>query len=470
MGRSNVNLEELRRAIDGDVIVAGSPAFDALPRPFNSRFDDATPQAVVRCMSTGDVAETVSFIQRHGLGSATRSGGHCFAGRSTTSGILIDVTPIRFVSVSDDVVRIGAGARLGEVYLGTMAHDLTIPGGTCPSVGIAGLTLGGGLGILGRRYGVTSDRLVGARVVLADGRTVECDEHHDEELFWALRGAGTGHFGVVTDLVFRPVPAPAATSFHLTWPFPHAASVARAWMGWSPVAPDELAASMVVTASADPEEAPSVEVFGTLLGTRSDAREQLADLMAGVEVDPISTFLEEMSYGDTLRYWGARAGERLEDPRAEPESRGIHMVKSEFFARPLPPDAISALLDHVAQGRITGQSRELDFSPWGGAYNRMRADATAFVHRDPLFWVKHAAVVDADESAAERADAHGWVTRSWGTVHRWGTGRVFPNFPDPDLDDWGHAYYGTNYERLLDVKTRYDPENVFRFPQSLPVR
>jgi FAD/FMN-containing dehydrogenase len=469
MDGSTVDLEELRRAIDGDVVVAGSPAFDTFSKPFNARFDDGGPQAVVRCTSAGDVAETVSFIRRHGLRSATRSGGHCFAGRSTTSGVLVDVTPMRSVAVADGVVRIGAGARLGEVYLGTMAHGLTIPGGTCPSVGIAGLTLGGGLGILGRMHGVTSDRLVGARVVLADGRTVGCDEHHQEELFWALRGAGTGHFGVVTDLVFRPVPAPIATSFHLTWSFPDAATVAEAWLGWSPVATDELAASLVVAASADPEQDPSVEVFGTMMGTGSDTQELIGDLTARVNVDPTSTFLEEMSYGDTLRYWAARAGERLDEPRAEPGSRGIHFIKSEFFAMPLVPEAISALLDHLAQGRIAGQSRELDLSPWGGAYNRMRPDATAFVHRDALFWVKHAADVDADASATERAAAHRWVTGSWGSVHRWGTGRVFPNFPDPDLDDWGHAYYGDNYERLLEVKARYDPENVFRFPQSLPV-
>jgi FAD/FMN-containing dehydrogenase len=374
------------------------------------------------------------------------------------------------VSVADGVVRIKAGARLGNVYLETVPHGVTIPGGTCPSVGIAGLTLGGGLGILGRTYGVTSDRLVGARIVLADGRTIECDEHHDDDLFWALRGAGTGHFGVVTDLVFRPVPVPAATSFLLTWRFPHAASVARAWMGWSPVAPDALSASLLVAASADPEESPSVEVVGTMLGPRSDARAQLDDLTARVATDPTSTFVEEMSYLDTLRFWATRAGERLEDPHTEPAGRAIHVVRSEFFARPIPPQAISALLDRVEEGRVAGQSRELDFSPWGGAYNRTRSDVTAFAHRDPLFWVKHAAAVGVHAPAAERGAAHGWVTGSWGSVHPWATGGVFPNFPDPDLEDWGHAYHGTNYDRLLEVKARYDPGNVFRFPQSLPVR
>jgi FAD/FMN-containing dehydrogenase len=463
-------LIELERAIDGDVVVEGSHAFDRLPKPFNARFDDTQPDAVVRCTSAGDVAETISFVRRHGLRMATRSGGHCFAGRSTTSGILIDVSPIRSVAVSDGLVRVGAGARLGEVYVGTMRHGLAIPGGTCPSVGIAGLALGGGLGILGRTYGVTSDRLVGALVVLADGQTVACDEHHDEALFWALRGAGTGHFGVVTDLVFDPVRGPtAAASFHLTWPFASAAAVAEAWMRWSPSGPDELAASMVLGASGDPDEVPTVEVFGTMLGTGSDAREQLEGLLVGVPIDPTTSFLEEMSYEDTLRYWAARAGEELEDPRAEPAAREIHLVRSEFFERPLPTEVLSALLERFAQDRAAGQSRELDLSPWGGAYSRVQADATAFVHREPLFWIKHAVVLPPEANAGELAAAHGWVTASWSSVHPWGTGGVFPNFPDPDLEDWAHAYYGANLARLLRVKARYDPENIFRFRQSLPL-
>jgi FAD/FMN-containing dehydrogenase len=468
--RSTPSLDELEQAIDGDVVVPGSPTHGRLPKTFNARFDDVVPQAVVLCRSAEDVAETISFVRLHQLESATRSGGHCFAGRSSTPGILIDVTPMSSISVSDGVARVGAGSRLGEVYLGMLAHDLTIPGGTCPSVGVAGLTLGGGLGILGRTYGVTSDRLLGARIVIADGRILECDEHHEADLFWALRGAGTGNFGVVTDLVFRPVPIPAATSFHLTWSFSHAAAVAKAWLDWAPIAPDELAASLVMAAGGDPDEPPSVEVFGTILDTRSDAVQQLDELTGPVSADPTSTFVEEMSYRDTLRYWADRAGELLEDPHAQVATRGYHVIKSEFFTRLLPAEAIASLLDHLARGRAVGQSRELDFSPWGGAYNRMRADATAFVHRDPLFSLKHAVDLGVDTTATERADAHAWVARSWESVRRWGSGRVFPNFSDPDLEDWGNAYYGSNYERLLEVKARYDSENLFRFRQSLPVR
>lgn len=467
---AGVDFDRLERAIDGELIVADGSAQQEWPTPFNARYDETRPQAVVRCTSNEDVSETVSFVRRHGLESATRSGGHCFAGRSTTSGVLIDVSPMRDVSVADGVVRIGAGARLGEVYLGVIPHGLTIPGGTCPSVGIAGLTLGGGLGFLGRRYGPTSDHLVGARIVLADGRTIECDEHHDGDLFWALRGAGAGHFGVVTELRFRPVPVPTLVTYlQLTWPFEHAADVAQAWIAWSPLASDELAASLVIAAAADPEEDPTVEVFGTMLGGTSDVRELLEGLTARISA-PASASVREASYADTLRIMAARAGERMEDPRAGPTNRGAHFVKSEFFARPLPADAVSSLLQRLAKGRVPGQSRELDLTPWGGAYNRVPADATAFVHRDALFCLKHAAIVDADSSVEDRAGAHAWVTESWRTVHPLATGGVFPNFPDPDLEDWGHAYYGVNLERLIQIKARYDPGDVFRSSQSLPAR
>jgi hypothetical protein len=153
-----------------------------------------------------------------------------------------------------------------------------------------------------------------------------------------------------------------------------------------------------------------------------------------------------------------------------PATRGYEVIKSEFFARPLPAEAVAAIVNNLTAGRVTGQSREVDLSPWGGAYNRVGAEATAFVHRDALFWLKHTVVVAAEAGTQEREAAHRWVNRSWMAVRPWGNGRVFPNFPDPDLEDWGRAYYGSNYERLVKVKARYDPDNFFRFNQSLPIR
>jgi FAD/FMN-containing dehydrogenase len=460
----------LEAAISGDVILPGSPGYDRAYPALNARFDDVRPQSVVRCRSSEDVAETIRFAHRHGMEVATRSGGHCFGGRSSTQGLLVDVTALDSVEISDGAVTVGGGTRLGEVYESLLEQDLTIPGGSCPSVGIAGLALGGGLGIIGRKYGLTSDHLIGVQIVLADGRVLECDDHQDEDLFWALRGGGPGNFGVVTALTFRTIRAPDATNFQLTWPFSEAAAVFEAWQSWAPVAPEELAASLVIGAGAQVDEPPSVEVFGVMLGTDSDTAELVGRLVDRTPSPPASAFRQHMSFRETTRYWGDRAARvRVEGDPPGWELRGHRFIKSEFFKRPLSAEVIEAFLENFRKGRVAGQSRELDFSPWGGAYNRMSAAATAFVHRDDLFWLKHATEVYPGASSAEKEAAHDWVTRSWGTVHPWGTGRVFPNFPDPDLEDWAHAYYGKNRDRLLSVKARYDPGNLFRFRQSLPL-
>src|SRR5918996_843627 len=357
---------ELR--IEGELVLPGSPDFDVAYRALNARFDDVQPLAIVRCTNPDDVAEVIRFAGTHGMEVGTRGGGHCFGGRSSSGGLLVDVTRMHAVEVSGGAVTVGGGTRIGEVYASLLQHDLAIPAGSCPSVGIAGLALGGGLGIIGRRYGLTSDHLLGAQIVLADGRIVECDEHHEEDLFWALRGAGAGNFGVVTSLTFGTIPAPAATNFHLAWSFSEAAAAIDAWQSWAPAAPEELSASLLIGASAHIEEPPSVDVIGVLLGPESEATDLVEALVGRARSEPDLVFLSHMSFEETTRYWGERAS------------------------------------------------------------------------REPA---------EGDPS---------------------GTGRVFPNFPDPDLKDWASAYFGTNLERLLSLKARYDPGNLLRFRQSLPVR
>jgi FAD/FMN-containing dehydrogenase len=275
MAVSTLDWEALQRVIAGDVVFPGSVAYDELPKPFNARFHDVQPRAIVRCATPHDVAEAVLFVGRHGLECAARSGGHCFAGRSVSRGVVIDVSPMDAVSVSGGVATVGAGTRLGRVYESLEEQGLALPAGTCPAVGVAGLTLGGGLGILGRKHGVTSDRLIGVQIVLANGRLVHCDDTHEADLFWALRGAGAGNFGVVTSLVFRAVPVPDATNFRLAWPIRNAAAVFEAWQEWAPVGPDELSASLKVTAAAEVDRPASVDIYGALLGTESDATELL---------------------------------------------------------------------------------------------------------------------------------------------------------------------------------------------------
>jgi FAD/FMN-containing dehydrogenase len=460
----------LQAAIDGRVVLPGSPGYESARKPEMVHFQDVRPVAVVLCESPADVSRTIAHARRHRLEMAIRSGGHSVAGRSSTEGLVLDVTPMDAESVRDDVISVGAGVRLGHLYDVLHGHGRTIPAGGSHSVGIAGLTLGGGIGILGRKYGLTCDHLLRAQVVMVDGQVLECDQHENDDLFWALRGAGSGNFGVVTSLVFSTVPAPAATVFHLVWPLDRANQLIQAWQEWAPTAPDGLDATLRLSATGDGEWPPVADVFGVVVGDDADPARLLDEIVARAGADPIAASRRHVSYRKAQRYldglgpvdeWGEEPS-----PPPPPAVRQL-FTKSEFFRRSLPRDTTGALAENLLHGLAPGQSREVAFLPWGGAYNRVDADATAFVHRDELFIVQHLVSVDVAGDATPFGPARDWLKRSWGIVHPWGSGGVYPNFPDPDLQIWAHAYYGRNYERLLHVKAKYDPDGFFRSPQSL---
>jgi FAD/FMN-containing dehydrogenase len=456
----------LESALAGTLILPHSPIYESVRKPAMTRFENMRPRALVLCKTPADVSETIGFARRAGFPIAVRSGGHSVAGHSSTDGIVIDVTPMSSVSVADGVATVGAGVRLGALYDALQPHGLTIPAGCGPSVGIAGLTLGGGIGILGRRYGLTCDHLIQAEVVLADGRVVECDEHHDDELFWALRGAGGGNFGVVTSFVFRTLPAPAMTLFRLAWPLAHAVAVAQAWQAWAPTAPDELDATLRLTAGGDGGNPPLVELVGVLQDGELDAAELLDEVVARAGADPASASHQHMSFREAKSHLGELGSiedRREHDSPSQPPREGYLFTKSEFFRRPLPADAIRGLVESLSGRLALRHSREVTFMPWGGGYNRLRADASAFVHREELFVIQHLLLIDPEASASENRVAGDWLAQSWELVHPWGSGGVYPNFPDPDLDDWAEAYYGKNYERLVRIKARYDPSNFLRF-------
>jgi FAD/FMN-containing dehydrogenase len=445
-------LAALRDRVTGEVLLPADTGYDAARRPAIERFHDTRPAAVVRCRTPADVAAVLAA----GTPVHVRSGGHCFAGRSSGDGVVIDVGPMDDVALDGDTATIGAGARLGAVYDALAARGRTIAAGCGPDVGIAGLALGGGLGLLGRRHGLLTDQLLGAEVVLADGRVVACDAEREPDLFWALRGAGGGQFGVVTRLRVATLPEPVATSFHAAFPAAAAADVIDAWQRWAPPAPDELAASLLVTAPDDPAAPVAVTVFGTVVGDTP-----LAPLLARLGMAPARSTSARRGYRETKATLAAG-----DERNAGPPRHGF--PKSEFFRAPLPRDRIEALVAHLAEDRRAGEARELDFTPWGGAYNRVPADATAFPHRAERFLLKHDVTVRADAGAQERAAARAWIKRSWELVHPAGSGGAYVNFPDPDLDGWERAYHRDNLERLVAVKAAYDPGDVFRFPQSLP--
>jgi FAD/FMN-containing dehydrogenase len=371
------------------------------------RFAHITPAETRPCRNAAEVAEAIAEARRTGRKLAVRSGGHCFAGRSSTTGLLIDVGPMNDIALSGETATIGAGATLGNVYDALAEHGRTIAAGCGPEVGIAGLALGGGLGVLGRRYGLTCDQMLAAEVVLADGRVVTADDDEHQDLFWALRGSGGGQFGVVTKLTMKTVEAPPSIEcFRLTYPRERAAELIADWQEWAPDAPDELA----------------VHLFGAGPLPHREAPEETR---------------VELPYRQA-KQWLAENG-----PAGAPDQ---HDSKSTFFRHSLPTSAVQALADHT--------EGELDFSPWGGAYNRKSADETAFVHRDERFLLK---LTGPGE----------WLQRVWEIVHPHGSGGVYPNFPDPQLEDALTAYHGGNLQRLQAVKAAYDRDNVFHFPQSL---
>ena len=226
---------------------------------------------------------------------------------------------------------------------------------------------------------------------------------------------------MVTSLVFRTIPAPAVTVFHLTWPPAAAATVLQTWQAWAPDAPDELDVTLRLTAAGDSERPPGVVVVGSVLDGQHDATELLGELVDRVGVDPVAASRRHLPHRAAKRHLEGLGSVEDRRERSDPEQppRPGHLyTKSEFFRGPLPAEAVAALVEHLTQGMVPGQSREVDFLPWGGAYNRVPADATAFVHRAERFLVQHLVQVGADAAAAERAPpAAGWTARGRWSIH-----------------------------------------------------
>lgn len=437
--------------LTGELLLPGSADYETSHKPAIERFRHIRPAAVLRCRTPADVAQALAFAGRADLPMAVRSGGHDFAGRSSTTGLLIDLGPINGLYVSGSRVVVGPGVQLGALYRALDTHGRTVPGGSGPTVGIGGHTLGGGFGLLGRRYGLIGDSLVTAQVVLADGRIVHSDEERHSDLFWLLRGAGAAQAGVVTELVFDTIPAPTCTVFALTWDHRYAAPLVAAWQDWAPDAPDALAASLLLSTGPDPRQEPQLTVIGTAADiAEDDTRQLLKTLIATVGAGPRTTHLQSMTWRDTRR-WLSR--------QFPADDHGGHSYsRSGFFRQPLPSEAVAELVDTITADRIPGEARELDFSPWAGAYNRVPVDATAFPHRRERFLLKHTATIAPSASPVVPSS---WLARSWQAASPWGSGGVYPNFPDPDLDHPAGAYFGPNLDRIDQVRDAYDPGGLF---------
>jgi hypothetical protein len=405
---------------------------------FNPVWDSRKPAAVARCTSPADVQACVEAARLR-VPIAARSGGHSYAGYSTPEGGLqIDLRRLADVEVlPGDRVRVGAGAALGEVARVLAAAGRCLPTGTCPTVGVAGLTLGGGIGVLARKYGLTCDHLVSATAVTADGRLVTTSAQQEPDLFWALRGGGGGNFAIVTEFVFGTVSAPDVTVFSLQ--YNTTADVLGAWQGWIAQAPDELWSNVVVRGGTQP----TCRVGGCFVGSVGE----LASLLSGLPA-AASRFIQPQTYAEATKYF---AGSGIEHESFVASSRVLRS----------PLDDPGKAVDLVK-----GQSDEsyLIFDGLGGAVAAVAPDATAFPHRTALASAQ-IYFKTPPENAVGTAEAMGRVRDGLGAL----TGDTgYVNYIDPQLPKWAEAYYGANLPRLREVASRYDPDRVFAFAQSVP--
>jgi FAD/FMN-containing dehydrogenase len=457
----------LRAAVRGRVYLPRTPGYNAARLVYNTRYDGTRPEAVVRPVDTRDVAALVRWANRFDERLVARSGGHSYAGYSTTArGVVVDLSRMSGVRVANGRASVGAGTQLIDLYAALARRGLVVPGGSCPSVGIAGLALGGGHGLSGRRFGLTSDNLLAATIVTADGRVRPVSASNEEDLYWACRGGGGGNFGIVTSLTFQAHRARGAAWFFISWPWGAASEAFAAWQRLAPDAPPGLTSifSLGTTGRSGP---PRVTALGQFFGSEAALRRLIRPLTrvggASLSTGRSSMMTLALRWAGCLdegfracHTRGTRPGGRM--------PREAFYAKSHYFDRPLPPRARRRMIQWVERRQRTPSlgAGALLFDAYGGAYNRPAADATAFVHRDMLFSLQYYAT--GGPAGASRA----WANGVWRALRPFASGRAYQNYIDRDLGGWQRAYYGSNLPRLRDIKRRYDPDFRFRFAQAIP--
>ncbi|MBV2356808.1 FAD-binding oxidoreductase [Streptomyces sp. J2-1] len=466
------NWTALAHDLDGTLVRPGDAAWGTARQLYNTRFDSLRPAAVAYPAHTGDIRTLLSYARAHHVPVALRNGGHSYAGYSSGDGrLVLDVSRLNRVRVSGGQAVVGAGAKLIDVYRGLAAQGATIPAGSCPTVGVSGLVLGGGHGVASRAYGLTCDSLTGATVITADGTQVGCDATTHPDLFWALRGAGNGNFGVVTELRFRTHPAPRAVTARLTWPWAKAAAVLAAWQQWGPDQPDEIWSSLHLENT--PGGTPGISVACFSLGTHGELQNAVDRLAHGAGADARSVSLRGHGYEEAMEIYAGcssfPAGAQCHLPGSTPNrnphgtlGRETYSARSDFFDRSLSPAGIRTLLRQISDVRGGGGSIAL--TALGGAVNRVSPTATAFVHRRSRVLAQYLASWTAGTSGST---ARSWLTATHTALRPHASGAAYQNYTDPTLTTWRTAYYGDALPRLTQVKHRYDPDRFFSYAQGL---
>ncbi|WP_437733070.1 FAD-binding oxidoreductase [Sorangium sp. So ce1335] len=446
--------------LTGRVVLPGDPGYDDAREVYNARFS-RRPAAIVFCQDAQDVANAVRWATARGAEIRARSGRHCYEGFSVVdAGLVVDVSDLRSVRVDRErgVAVVGAGADLVTVYDALGQVGVTVPAGSCPTVGIAGLTLGGGFGLLSRALGLTCDSLLAVEMVTADGEVIRADKGEHQDLLWACQGGGGGNFGVVTSFTFKTHPVSHVSIFRITWPWDALPGVLDAWQSFAPATEERLTSILKLTA----RSAGEISCVGQMLGTGEELNRLLQPLVSARGAAPLRVSIHTMPYLNAVGEFGGLGSDpdrwRVHQHQAQARFKNA----SAYAYEPFDEGAVAALTAELSRAPSARCLVQLD--AYGGAVGRVAPDATAFPHRRALWSLQYQAYWTA---AAEEEENVAWVERVRRAMLPHTRG-AYINYIDAGLEDWLTAYYGANVARLAAVKARYDPREVFRFPRSIP--
>jgi FAD/FMN-containing dehydrogenase len=454
---SDAAVAGLRASLEGQVVVPADDGYEEHRRVWNGSID-RRPAVIARCAGVDDVRTALRFGQEHQLPIAVRSGGHSFPGLSTCDdGLLIDLRPMSGIRIDPDARVVGAqaGVLLGEMDAATQEHGLAVPAGIVSHTGLAGLTLGGGIGWIQRRYGLTVDSLLSVDMVTADGAFVRADASENADLFWGLRGGG-GNFGVVTDFRFRLHPlGPQVMAGATFWPIDQAASVLRRYRDWIAGCPDELMTLVVQrlapplpTVPAELVGRPVIAVVACYAGDVEEG-ERVLRPMRGFGSPVLDVFAPKPFL----------AHQKMFDPSFR---HGCWYYVRSCDVAELSDDVLDVVVEHGR--RISSPLSSIALWQMGGAVGRVPDDATAFSGRSAGFTFNingNTATADGFEDQRE------WARDYWSALAPFHTG-VYVNFLMEEGDGRVRQAYGdAKYDRLRALKRRYDPTNVFRLNQNV---
>ncbi len=464
--RGSYNLEALRRSLSGRLILPGEIGYMMAAYPNNARWAEVLPKAVAMCATARDVQRCIEWANLSRMPFAIRSGGHNYAGFSTTRGLLIDVKAINQIEINakDGTVKVYAGANNQNMADSLSGTDWAVPSGRCPTVGAAGLVLGGGWGFAATHAGLTCDSLVASELVLANGKLVTATADNEySDLFWGLCGGGGGNFGVNTSFTFKLHDVQHdVTIFNLLWP---GQKQVELLLALQKIQLDH-ATSISTRTKAYPERAGAHPKWSELqvatLGQYFGPKEQLIEILRPVLelVKPIKQDIRQM------RYWQARDYLITDDPN------GMYDIRSGYVADSLQGEALENMLKWMTRwpgGSLLPENMGILFAI-GGAVRNRAADATAYVHRNAnfIFEMECAwAPIDKPE-VIQRQQA--WLTDYYRDMQRFLLAQSYVNFPSRDLPQAVQKYYGTNLPRLSQLKRKYDASNLFHFEQSIPLK